>query len=99
MTAPATQGRPAWLTTCPECVRLLAALDQAAAGAQLPPLEQWETARAHLVDAHPDRVTAYDPECPNCLEWQSTADAGAGADLAPILERESLLHRAGHLIY
>lgn len=94
-----SEGQPAWLADCSVCVLLLDALDLAAARGPGEILEPWEVMRAHLVDDHRERVTAYDPECPNCLEWQSTADAGPAPALASILERESLLHRAGHLIY
>jgi hypothetical protein len=96
---PAPPERPAWLGECAKCVRLLGDLDRAAAGGTENALMEWETARIHLIEDHPERVTAFDPECANCLEWQAR---GQSPDPAPIvqtiLERESLLHRAGHLI-
>lgn len=99
VSAPTTQGRPAWLAQCATCVRLLADLDQAGADSPADALAQWEAARIHLIEQHPERVTAYDPECPNCLEWQATADdPDPDATMRAILARESLLHRAGHVI-
>jgi len=94
-----TQGRPEWLSECATCVRLLEELDRAAVAGAENALMEWETIRAHLVEIHPERVTAFDPTCPNCLEWQATADSPPDAfPIRMILERESLLHRAGHLI-
>lgn len=98
MSAPATQDRPAWLSQCATCIRLLAELDAAGASSPADALAEWETVRVHLIEQHPERVTAYDPQCPNCLEWQAAADDPPAGPTLAILERESLLHRAGHVI-
>lgn len=95
-----TQSRPAWLGQCATCVQLIDALDQrAAASSPADSLAEWEAVRVHLIEVHPERVTAFDPDCPNCLEWQATADTPPHhSALRMICERESLLHRAGHVI-
>lgn len=101
MTEVTTHSRPAWLGDCSTCVALLGAFDRAAAGGPESALAEWEAVRVHLIETHPGRVTVYDPACPNCLEWQASLSSRDNLNapvIRGILERESLIHRAGHLI-
>jgi len=86
---------------CATCTTLADAAE-AAAGmpyAEIAGLEH------HLVEAHLAQLPGYDDECANCVEWRAiTGDPGNslgkqfGGHVVPILGREDLLHRAGHLI-
>ncbi|MFL6115192.1 MAG: hypothetical protein ACJ786_28160 [Catenulispora sp.] len=86
-----------WMNDCPRCVALVAPLH--ASPAQHP-IGEIENLREHLVDAHLARVPGYAADCANCCEWQALAARpdGLGPRLVPVLGREDLLHRAGHLL-
>lgn len=86
-----------WMKGCPRCVVLVAALN--AAPAQHP-VAEIENLREHLVEVHLARIPGYAPECANCCEWQVLAARPGGLEpsVVPILGREDLLHRAGHLL-
>ncbi|OLE24580.1 MAG: hypothetical protein AUG49_13065 [Catenulispora sp. 13_1_20CM_3_70_7] len=86
-----------WMNDCPRCVALVAALN--ASPAQHP-IGDIENLREHLVEAHLARVPGYAADCANCGEWQALAARpdGLGPRLAPVLGREDLLHRTGHLL-
>jgi hypothetical protein len=89
--------RTDWMRECAECTQLLDALD----AADHPALRQWEEVRSHLVEEHLALLPGYDDDCANCQEWKALA--GDPGDLkpaiVPVLGREDLLHRAGHLLY
>ena len=93
---------PAWRQDCPTCVRLAEALDSA--GARPAPANT-EPFRAHLVDEHLAQLPGYADGCTNCGEWRAMQGDPAGSlssqyggRVVPILGREDLLHRAGHLM-
>lgn len=54
----------------------------------------------HPVDAHLAVLPGYADGCANCQEWKALAACPEGLALTvvPVLGREDLLHRAGHLI-
>ncbi|NUP46278.1 MAG: hypothetical protein HOW97_03030 [Catenulispora sp.] len=87
---------PEWMTACTTCQTLIAALTQATAPF---PHAAVEAVREHLIDAHLAAVPGYVDDCGNCQEWKALA---ANPDrlkprIVPVLGREDLLHRAGHL--
>ncbi|QKZ18844.1 hypothetical protein [Streptomyces chartreusis] len=88
-----------WMRECAVCLELVAPLGSAEPGTG--ELRQLEEARVHLVDAHLAVLPGYADDCANCGEWKALA--AHPDDLAltviPVLGREDLLHRAGHLIY
>lgn len=96
--------RPAWMSQCPTCVGLLAAFD-AVHAAYPPALAEFEAACAHLVAAHLPQLPGYLGDCANCLEWAALVGdssdglaAQYGRAVVPLLGREDLRHRAGHLV-
>ena len=91
-------GVPGWMESCPQCQELLTQIFQPG----LPPLAEFEQMRAHLVEDHLARVPAFTDDCSNCQEWKALAASdmgGIAAQMVPVLGREELLHRAGHLLY
>lgn len=92
---------PEWMNQCAVCEQLLAELKSA----DDPPLAEHAHLTAHLVAEHLDRIPGYQADCANCVEWRAiTGDPGDGLSqqygpaVVPMLGREDLLHRAGHLV-
>lgn len=85
-----------WMRDCPVCAGLIAALERSRAQH---PIAEFEAVREHLVDSHLAQLPGYVPGCANCTEWQVLAGRPDGLDptIVPVLGREDLLHRAGHL--
>jgi hypothetical protein len=91
-------GVPEWMADCRQCQELLSQLFQPG----LPPLAEFEQMRAHLVEAHLVQVPGYADDCANCQEWKALSTSsmdGIAGRMVPVLGREELLHRAGHLLY
>jgi hypothetical protein len=92
----------AWMNGCEDCVRLVAALNDAEGGLLLVRLGAWEDVRRHLVTAHQEKLPGYADDCGNCQEWRALAagrSRGASSVVTRVLGQEDLLHRAGHLLY
>lgn len=87
---------PGWMEGCPVCVTLIARLTRATAAR---PHAEIEALRDHLVDAHLAQIPDYVEDCANCQEWRALAASpdGLKPKIVPVLGREDLLHRAGHL--
>ena len=87
---------PGWMQDCPGCATLIAAVTQATAARAHAEIE---AVRDHLVDAHLARIPGYVQDCANCQEWMALAARpdGLKPKIVPVLGREDLLHRAGHL--
>ncbi|MGW6796520.1 hypothetical protein [Streptomyces chartreusis] len=87
-----------WMRACAVCRELVVPLESTERGAG--ELRQFEQARVHLVDAHLAVLPGYADGCANCQEWKALAahPEGLALSVVPVLGREDLLHRAGHLI-
>lgn len=91
-----------WMRKCPTCVERVKALVSALeAFPKMGSLRAFEDVRSHLVEEHLALLPDYADDCPNCQEWKVFA-ANPGdmpSRVIPVLGREDLLHRAGHLLY
>jgi hypothetical protein len=86
---------------CEACVALVGAFDAAAGPDSVEAFAgAFHAAREHLVDEHLAELPGYDEDCANCLEWRvlATDPVGIAPRVVPVLGREDLLHRAGHLL-
>lgn len=91
-----------WMAACAACVRLVIAVNESEdSPSSLVRLRAFEEVRTHLVEEHLVMLPGYADDCPNCQEWQATIGTWDDLPLAmtPVLGREDLLHRAGHLLY
>lgn len=86
---------PDWMHDCSTCVERVTALE--AAPGEFP-LREFEAVREHLVDAHLALLPGYDENCSNCQEWRALGANATPPRIVPVLGREDLLHRAGHLL-
>lgn len=86
---------PDWMRKCPECSALLTALESAQENYAL---REFEEVRQHLVDVHLAQLPGYAEGCANCQEWQALGSDAEPPKLVPVLGREALIHRAGHLL-
>jgi hypothetical protein len=87
---------PDWMTSCATCATLIAAVRQATVAH---PHAEIKALREHLVNAHLVGIPGYVEDCGNCQEWKALAanPDGLKSTVVPVLGREDLLHRAGHL--
>lgn len=88
-----------WMRGCEDCTKFVEALKAARSDAI--PIKEIAEAQDHLVTCHLPNMPDYETDCLNCQEWKILADhpEGIAPPLIPILGREDLLHRAGHLLF
>lgn len=86
---------PDWMRNCGECAKRVEALETTP---DPHPLKEFEAVREHLVEAHLALLPGYFTDCANCQEWVALGPDASPPSIVPVLGREALLHRAGHLL-
>jgi hypothetical protein len=101
--------RGEWVAACSTCTRLFDALVRGSFEPDSYPVAEFMELSGHLASDHLGLLPPYKDGCNECLEWQAhdpdsvavmqVGDTIPGPRLVPLLGRQDLLHRAGHLIY